>query len=295
MMSILIAIGLMAGLTFLLTTLLVLANKKFHVEEDRRIDRVADMLPQSNCGACGLPGCRAFAEALVQQKAMPVQCTVSSDAVKSRIAQFIGIEVGEQEQRVARLACAGGTNVAHRQALYTGLPSCRAAVLIAGGDKSCGWGCLGFGDCEKACDFAAIHMNQHGIPVVIDDACTACGDCVDACPKDLFSLHPISHRLWVACKNQEAGDDILSHCTVACTACGRCALDSPDNLITMRNNLAVIDYTAFKVHTEYKTIKKPIQRCPTGAIVLLEADGRAEKGAAAAKIIRKEELQVTST
>ena len=294
MMSILIALAIMSGLTLLLTTFLVVANKKFHVEEDRRIDFVENMLPGNNCGACGLPGCRAFAEALVQQKASPVQCTVSSDEIKTRIAQLIGVEVGIQEKQVARLACAGGDNVAHRQAYYSGLKSCRAATLIAGGDKSCGWGCLGFGDCEKACDFAAIYMNPHGLPIVIDDKCTACGDCVDICPKELFSLHSISHRLWVACKNQQAGDEILSHCEVACTACGRCASDSP-NLITMKHNLAVIDYTAFNVHSEYKTITMPIQRCPTGAIVYLEANGIVIKGAAAAKILRKEALQVAPT
>ncbi len=289
-MTILIAVGIMVGLTFLLTTFLVLANKKFHVDEDRRIDIVADMLPGSNCGACGLPGCRAFAEALVQKKAMPVQCTVSNHETHIRIAQLIGVEVGVQEKLVARLACAGGSNVAYRQASYMGLQSCRAAALMAGGDKRCHWGCLGFGDCEKACDFFAIHMNEHGLPIVNEETCTACGDCVDVCPKDLFSLHPVSHHLWVACKNQQAGDEVLSDCEVACTACGRCAIDSPDDLIIMKHNLAVIDYSAFKANT-----MKSIQRCPTGTIVWIETNGAVVKGAAAAKIIRKAALKILPT
>lgn len=295
MMSILIATGLMTGLTFLLTTVLVLANKKFHVVEDQRIDLVEDMLPHSNCGACGLPGCRAFAEALVRRQALPVQCTASSQERQIKIAQFVGVEVGVQEKKMARLACAGGNNVAYRQALYTGTPSCRAAILLAGGAKSCAWGCLGFGDCQTACTFSAIQMNQHGIPVVLDDKCTGCGDCVDVCPKDLFSLHPARHRLWVACKNQQAGDEILCQCQVACTACGRCAQDSPDSLISIKENLAVIDYTVINAQTHDTITSMPIQRCPTGAIVWLEDNGKVLKGAAASNIIRKKELQIMST
>ncbi len=115
-------------------------------------------------------------------------------------------------------------------------------------------------------------MNAHGLPVVDEARCTACGDCVEACPKDLFSLHPVSHRLWVACRSLEAGDEVLDDCEVACTACGRCAMDAP-GLITMENNLPVVDYTG-----KHAT-QQPIQRCPTGAIVWLDPERRAREGA----------------
>ena len=64
------AVGAIAGLTLVLASLLVLANKKLYVVEDPRIDIVEDMLPLANCGACGVPGCRQFAEALVGADAM---------------------------------------------------------------------------------------------------------------------------------------------------------------------------------------------------------------------------------
>ncbi len=192
------AVGALSGLTIVLASLLVLANKKLYVWEDPRIDQVEDMLPHANCGACGLPGCRPFAEALVRGETTPAHCTVSDDAGRSAIAAFLGVEVGTAERRVARLACAGGTNVARDRARYEGLASCAAAALVAGGGKGCFWGCLGLADCAIACDFDAIHMTPEGLPVVDEAKCTACGDCVDACPKDLFSLHPVSHRLWVA-------------------------------------------------------------------------------------------------
>jgi Fe-S-cluster-containing hydrogenase component 2 len=86
-------------------------------------------------------------------------------------------------------------------------------------------------------------MNVFALPVVDVDKCTACGDCVEVCPKNLFSLHPSRHRLWVNCKNLEQGEMILEECRVVCTACGKCAMDAPDDLITMISNLPVVDYS----------------------------------------------------
>lgn len=288
-MSILVAIAALGGLTLLLAVMLIIANRKLYVYEDPRIDTVEDMLPHANCGACGYPGCRPFAEALVQQKALPGKCTVSTDEGRQSIAEFLGVALGAEEKQVARLACAGGTNVAINRAQYVGIQSCQAAALISGGGKGCFWGCLGHGDCEVVCDFDAITMNEHGLPVVDVEKCTACGDCVEACPKDLFSLHPISHRLWVACKNLEHGDAILEDCQVACTACGKCAMDAPGELITIKNNLPVINYA------ENHTTQVPIQRCPTGAIVWLDDSGVAIKGKESKKIIRKGDRSMGSS
>ncbi len=284
-MLFLIGIGALGGITLVLTTLLVFANKKLHVEEDPRIDVVDEVLPQANCGACGYSGCRAFAEALVDKKVAPGACTVSSPDVIARIADYLGVAVGGREKHVVRLACAGGSNVARHSAQYKGLSTCRAAAQIAGGGKSCFWGCLGFGDCEAVCDFDAIQMNSHSLPIVSEDNCTACGDCVVVCPKNLFSLHPVSHRLWVTCKNLEIGNQLLDYCTVACTACGRCAVDAPNGLITMQNNLPVIDYLR-----DHNT-KVPIERCPTGAIIWLEANGNVVLGTKTKRTIRQETLE----
>jgi Na+-translocating ferredoxin:NAD+ oxidoreductase RNF subunit RnfB len=280
-MTIAIALIALGSLTLLLAVMLIVANKKLYVYEDPRIDQVEDMLPHANCGACGFPGCRPFAEALVTGKALPGKCSVSTDEGRMAIAKFLGVALGAEEKRVARLACGGGLNVAINRAKYKGVQSCQAASLVSGGGKGCFWGCLGLGDCERVCDFDAITMNQFGLPVVDVDKCTACGDCVEVCPKDLFSLHPISHRLWVNCKNLEQGDDILEECQVACTACGKCAMDAPGNLISMINNLPVVDY-AKKHNTQ-----APIQRCPTGAIVWLDDKEGIIKGPEAKKIVRK--------
>ncbi|ADC62110.1 (Fe-S)-binding protein [Allochromatium vinosum] len=282
MATILTAVGFMATLGLLLALMLVIANKRLYVFEDPRIDQVEDLLPKANCGACGEAGCRPFAEKLVKGEIDPARCTVNAKSMNQIIADFLGVELSARERWVARLACDGGGNVAYLRANYSGLPSCRAAALVSGGGRGCTWGCLGFGDCETVCDFDAIYMNRQGIPVVIEDKCTACGECVTVCPKDLFELHPVSHRLWVACKNLEFGDQAEHHCEVACTACGRCVQDSPEGLIQLQDNLAVIDYSNNALAS-----KVAIERCPTGAIVWLEADGTVVKGRDARKVLRK--------
>jgi Na+-translocating ferredoxin:NAD+ oxidoreductase subunit B len=259
------AILILGGVGVTFAILIALAYRKLRVWEDPRIDVVAGLLPNANCGACGLPGCRAFAEQVVEGKIQPAKCTVSSEAGVIAIANYLGVDRGTAVKRVARVQCAGGTNVAVQQAEYRGLPSCAAAAAVAGGGKGCTWGCLGLADCVVSCDFDAIHMNEFSMPVVDIDKCTACGDCVEACPKDLFVLQPVNQHLFVQCRNLVAGDEVLEQCRVACTACGRCVQDGAPGLISVASGVAVID-------DSYRELEDPraIARCPTNSIVWLE-------------------------
>lgn len=258
------AILILGGTALLFAIFIAVANKKFKVWEDPRIDVVAAMLPAANCGACGLPGCRAFAERAVEGKIQPSKCTVSNAERIGDIAHFLGIDAGEAIKRVARLQCAGGADVAVQRAEYRGLSTCSAAAAVAGGGKGCAWGCLGLGDCEVSCTFGAIRMNAHGIPVVDIDKCTACNDCVVACPKDLFVLQLLDHPLLVQCKNLVQGDGVLEQCTVACTTCGKCVMDAAPGLISVASGVAVIDYDRIAEAQE-----SAVERCPTNAIVWL--------------------------
>ena len=212
MSDLLIALLLMSGLGVLLSLGLALADRRLYVEFDPRIDTLAGMLPGTNCGVCGRPGCRAFAETILAGLSAPSACTVSGPADLKALSKVLGGEVGTTSRRVARLACAGGSNVARNRAVYRNVTSCRGAALIAGGGKGCVWGCLGLGDCEAICGLGAIRMNEHNLPVVDEARCTACNDCVEVCPKDLFSIHPTSHHLWVACKSLDEGDAALAEC-----------------------------------------------------------------------------------
>lgn len=258
------AVLILGGVGLVFGIFIAIANKRLWVWEDPRIDIVSQMLPNANCGACGLPGCRAFAEQAVAGKISPAQCTVSGDAARDQIAGFLGVDAGQAVKNVARLLCAGGSDVAGYQAEYRGLLTCAAAAAVAGGGKGCTWGCLGLADCEHVCDFDAIQMNAVGLPVVDVEKCTACGDCVEACPKSILALRPINERLLVQCRNLISGDDVLEQCKVACTTCGKCVQDSEAGLISIATGVAVVNYNDSSIAEP-----RSAERCPTGAIVWL--------------------------
>ncbi len=263
--SIAISVLILGGVAVVFAVLIAVANQKLRVWEDPRISAVAELLPGSNCGACGSAGCRSFAEELVAGQRQPAQCTQLGQDDVIDMADYLGVEAGEAVKRVARLLCAGGAHVAIQQAEYIGLQTCGAAAAVAAGGKGCPWACLGLADCERVCDYDAIYMNGHGLPVVIPDRCTACGDCVEVCPRDLFTIMPLDHKLIVQCKSLLEGDEAEELCQVACTGCGLCAQDAAPGLIEMRDGLAVIDYSKNELADPSATV-----RCPTGAIVWLE-------------------------
>lgn len=261
MSSYFIAPAIMTGLGFSFALILAVAYRYLRVAEDPRIEETETLLPGSNCGACGEPGCRAFAEKLVAGQTSPGHCTVASPEIVDAVAALLDVDPGGRERRIARLHCAGGKAQAYQIAEYRGFESCRAASVVSGGGKGCAWGCLGLADCQVVCGFAAIEMNANGLPVVDPITCTACGDCVDACPRDLFELVPESHHLFVQCSTPLAGDIALSLCTAACDACGRCAADAAPGLVRMEDNRPSVDYSAGGPARPEATF-----RCPTGAI-----------------------------
>ncbi len=265
--KLLTAPAIMTGIGLFFGIILAVASRVFFVREDPRIARTEEMLPGTNCGACGEPGCQPFAEALVSGNAQPSGCTVAADDDVEAIADFLGVDAGEADRRVARLKCAGGSSQAHQIAEYQGFDGCRAAAVVSGGGKGCSWGCLGLADCDIACTFDVIQMNPNGLPVVNIADCTACGDCVDACPRDLFVLLPESQQLFVQCNTPLEGDTAMALCSVACDACGRCAADATAGLISMVNNLPVIDFSS-----GLSVTRAAIRRCPSNAIVWLEGD-----------------------
>ncbi|UCF19258.1 MAG: 4Fe-4S binding protein [Gemmatimonadota bacterium] len=270
--AILASVAILGGVALTFAILIALANKKLKVWEDPRIDAVSELLPGSNCGACGAAGCRAFAEELVAGTRQPAQCTQLGGEDIIDIAEYLGVEAGTAQKRVARLLCAGGSHVTLRWAEYRGLETCGAAAAVAAGGKGCAWSCLGLADCERVCDYDAIYMNDVGLPVVIPDRCTACGDCVEACPRDLFTIMPLEQRLIVQCKSLLEGEEAEELCEVACNGCGLCATDAAPGLIEMKNSLAVIDYSNNELADPAATA-----RCPTGAIVWVEGQQFAEK------------------
>ena len=267
MNSLLVAPAIMVGIGLLFGTILAIAQRFLKVDEDPRIEATNELLPGTNCGACGQPGCLQFAEKLVSGEVDPSQCTVGTAESIEQIAEFLQVDAGRAEKLVARLRCGGGGLQAHQIAEYRGFEGCRAAAVVSGGGKGCSWGCLGLADCEVACTFDAIHMNSNGLPQVDTEKCRACPDCVAACPRDLFELVPISQKLYVQCNTPLAGVAATQLCSVACDACGKCVADAAPGLITMQDKLPVIDYTAGG-----PARPEAIFRCATRSIVWLETE-----------------------
>ena len=259
-MDVFIPIITMTALGFLFSAGLVLAYKRLQVEEDPKVAQVTEVLPQANCGACGYSGCRAFAEAIAQGAVTPNSCPVGGEEVANQIAVIMGVEAGKIVKKIARLHCRGTLDAAKANGIYVGISTCYASHLI-GGSKQCSYGCLGSGDCVRACQFDALSMGREGLPLVIEENCTACGKCVDACPRNLFELHPLAQDIMVFCRSEDGPKTSRKVCKNACIGCGICVRACPETVI-LENNLAKItDYK--KIDTE----KIPeIEKCPTNAI-----------------------------
>lgn len=244
---------------------LFLAAKKFEVKEDPRIGLVAEVLPQANCGGCGFPGCSGFANACVKAESLEgLFCPVGGAAVMGQIADILGMAAAAQDPKIAVVRCNGNCDARPRTNLYDGASSCAVAASLYSGDTGCSFGCLGLGDCVDACGFDAIRINPTTLlPEVVEDACTACGACVKACPKSIIELRkkgPKSRRIFVSCVNKDKGGVAKKACSNACIGCSLCLKQCQFEAITIENNLSYID------HTKCRMCRKCVEVCPTNAI-----------------------------
>jgi electron transport complex protein RnfB len=115
---------------------LAYAAKIFFVEKDERIEKIEGVLPQTNCGGCGFPGCAAFAEAVVKGKAEVSGCTAGGATTANDVAAVMGVDAGEVTEFVAVVACRGSKEFAKDKYEYHGIMDCNAEVLLTGGHKS---------------------------------------------------------------------------------------------------------------------------------------------------------------
>ena len=261
----LITLGVIGALA---AVILYFVAKKFYVYEDPRIDEVEAVLPGANCGACGYPGCRGFADASVKADTLDsMLCPVGGAAVMAQIGNILGKTASEVEPTVAVVRCNGTCENRPRTNQYDGVKSCAIAHNLYGGETGCSWGCLGLGDCEVSCKFDALHVNpETGLPEIDEDKCTSCGACVKACPRLLIEIRkkgPKSRRIYVSCMNQDKGAVAKKACEAACIGCSKCFKVCPFEAITINNNLAYID------SQKCRLCRKCVSECPTSAIVEL--------------------------
>ena len=160
---------------------------------------------------------------------------------------------------VAFVKCNGNCEAAQSKYDYFGINDCEMEANLAGGSKACSYGCLGDGNCVRACNFGALSVVD-GVAVVNKDKCVACGACVKACPKQLIELIPYSAKVVVQCNSHDMPKISKDNCSNACIGCQMCARNCPEKAVAVTQFLAKVDYskcTACGTCTE---------KCPTKAI-----------------------------
>ncbi|MEF3693842.1 MAG: RnfABCDGE type electron transport complex subunit B [Candidatus Cloacimonadota bacterium] len=236
---------IVGGLGAIFGLVLAFASKVFHVEVDPRVTEITNALPGANCGACGMPGCAGYADAIVHNGELINKCAPGGSDAVFAIAKIMGVEASTSVRKVAVIHCSSGgyENTKWRYS-YEGVSSCKAAVNIAGGPNKCNFGCMAQNDCMNACMFDAISLDENGIRQINYDKCTGCGACAVACPRQLIMLIPIDHSVYIKCSSKDKGNIAKSVCgnNQPCIGCGICSRNCPVNAITITDNLARIDY-----------------------------------------------------
>lgn len=224
---------------------LFVVARRFHVQEDPRIDEVEALLPGANCGGCGRSGCRDFAAACVCADTLDgLNCPSSSTETMKKIGEIVGLAAVAAKPKIAVIKCNGTCDLRPSLARFEGAPTCSVLASLGTGESACPSGCLGCGDCVTACPWGAMRMNpETGLPEVIEDKCVGCGACVKACPRAIIELRnkgPRGMRVYVACSNREKGAVAMKECKAACIGCAKCAKSCTHEAITVASNLKLV-------------------------------------------------------
>jgi len=160
------AIWVMIGLALALGLLLGYSSVKFKVEGDPLVDRIDAILPQTQCGQCGFPGCKPYATAIASGEADINQCPPGGDAGVRALADLLGVEYKP-------------LNTEH------GEPKPKSVAVI---DENV---CIGCTLCIQACPVDAILGAAKHMHTVIASECTGCELCIAPCPVDCITMEPV--------------------------------------------------------------------------------------------------------
>ncbi|MCG8637572.1 MAG: RnfABCDGE type electron transport complex subunit B [Desulfobacterales bacterium] len=261
--SLAIAGGTMLVMAVILSFILGWANKKFKVEVDPKIESVLEVLPGVNCGGCGYLGCSDYAVAVVMDNDPVNKCTVGGEACAKAVAGIMGVEAGDIVKVFALVHCGAHTDDRLKSTAYRGEKRCTAAHQVAG-VQGCTFGCLGFGDCVRACNYDAMHIRD-GLATVNYNNCIGCGACEKVCPRAIIAITGFREDRIpaVTCSNRDKAKDSKSVCRRACVACRACVKKS--DMFTVTDNLSRYDYAGYsEEHRE--SAAEALEKCPTKCI-----------------------------
>ncbi len=264
--SVILPLLLITGVGLVFGCILGVAYKFLAVKSNEKTEAVQEALPGANCGACGFAGCAQYAAAISEKGAKTNLCPVGGEAVAHRLSEIMGSSYEKLERRKAFVACNGSRAHCRNVSEYQGVDSCAACNDMFLGRKDCKYGCLGLGDCVRACPFGAIRI-EDGVAVVDQTACTGCGQCFSKCPKQLIKVTLENVRTFVACSNKDRGNLTRKLCTSGCIGCKRCEKACEHGAIRVDEFCAVIDRTLCVQCHACRDV------CPTGAIVVVEPCG----------------------
>jgi len=249
-MEIIIGIAILGGLGLVFGLILAAASKIFYVETDPRLDQLNECLPGANCGGCGYAGCAGYAEAVLKGEAEIGLCASGGTECAQAMGIIMGVKVADVKRKVALVRCSGYRRVGadgkeqgvKMKGFYEGFHDCQAASIVGGrGPVACKYGCLGFGNCVKACKYDAIHIVD-GVAKVDPEKCTGCMACAKQCPRNLIVAEDPDKHVTIACASKAKGAVTIRGCTQGCIGCGLCTKICPHDAIHVEKNLATIDY-----------------------------------------------------
>ena len=257
-----------AGVTMLslgtgFAIVLLIASIKLKVVVDEKIEHVHAALPNIDCGACGFAGCGSYAKAVVADAELLGNCAPGGAEVSEKIAGILNLQISGGGDPVRPIIhCRGHEENRTYYAQYDGIPTCTAANALAN-VQACKFGCMGYGDCTRACKFDALDVVD-GLATVNYENCTGCGACAKACPRSLIEMVPFSqdNMLTVGCSSRESGKSMRLMCQVGCIGCGLCVKQT--DVFAMSDNLARLDYEKYQPNEQTETA---MGKCPTGVIV----------------------------
>lgn len=250
-------IGIIAGLV------LSIASIVMHVPKNETVEKILDILPGANCGACGFSGCEGYAKALAEGNSTPGLCSPGGNQVSQKISDILGVTNKKIEPQIAIIKCNGTCENTSKKATYTGINSCSAAIQMYAGGGECSYGCIGFGDCLKACKYDAITLHN-GIAQIDANKCVGCGQCAAVCPKNLIDLTSCTTHAIVNCKNLDKGVVTKKACSAGCIGCKLCEKACEYDAIHVKNNLAHID------DSKCTGCGKCKDTCPMGCISIIK-------------------------
>lgn len=265
LLATLLAAGSLGLLGIAISWILGWANRKFHVPVDPKVEAINAILPAANCGGCGFVGCGEYAEAVAKGEASVTLCAPGGAGCAKKMAEIMGVEAEETAPLRAVVHCAADRTQRLQQGDYRGEQTCAAANLVAG-VQGCTYGCLGLGDCVRACPYDAIH-SINGLATVDYDKCTGCSACAKVCPRNIISMVPFTQEklLVVACSNQDQGPAVKEVCSVGCIGCKACIRPS-GGLMEMKGDLPVIDYANYDREADFQKI---LDKCRMESLIFV--------------------------